>query len=122
VAAGTAADTVNGTELSAQELRDALLLQYARCPPDLPIQCDGCQQNFSVCPALECKRDGLVISRHNEIRDELSDPASNAFFPSAVRDDPIIHTSRAANKDHQPTNDVAGPPYPPPPPPMGHHY
>jgi hypothetical protein len=30
--------TVNGTELSAQEFRDALLLWYARCPPDLPIQ------------------------------------------------------------------------------------
>jgi hypothetical protein len=35
--------TVNGTELSAQEFRDALLLLYARCPPDLPIRCDGCQ-------------------------------------------------------------------------------
>jgi hypothetical protein len=28
----------NGTELSAQEFRDALLLRYARYPPDLPIQ------------------------------------------------------------------------------------
>jgi hypothetical protein len=71
--------TVNGTELSAQEFRDALLLRYARCPPDLPIQCNGCQQKFSVRHALECKRGGLVISRHNEIRDELSDLASKAF-------------------------------------------
>jgi hypothetical protein len=29
----------------------------------------------------------LVISRHNEIRDELSDLASKAFILSAVRDD-----------------------------------
>jgi hypothetical protein len=85
--------TVNGTELSAQELRDALLLRHARCPPDLPIQCDGCQQKFSVRHALECKRGGLVISRHNEIQDKLSDLASKAFFPSAVRDKPRIHTS-----------------------------
>jgi hypothetical protein len=92
----TAVDTVNGTERSAQEFRDALLLWYARCPPDLPIQCDGCQQKFNVCHALECKRGGLVISRHNEIRNELSDLASKAFFPSAVRDDPIIHTSCVA--------------------------
>jgi hypothetical protein len=58
---------VNGTELLAKEFRDALLLRYARCPPDLPTQCDGCQQKFSVRHALECKRGGLVISRHNEI-------------------------------------------------------
>jgi hypothetical protein len=73
--------TVNGTELSAQEFRDALLLWYARCPPDLPIQCDGCQQKYSVRHALECKRGGLVVSQHNEIRDELSDLASKAFSP-----------------------------------------
>jgi hypothetical protein len=88
--------TVNGTELSAQEFRDALLLQYARCPSDLPIQCDGCQQKFSVHHALECKRGGLVFSQHNEIRDELSDLASKAFFPSVVRYEPRICTSRAA--------------------------
>jgi hypothetical protein len=73
--------TVNGTELSAQDFGDALLLRYARCPPDLPIQCDGCQQKFSVHHALECKLGGLVISRHNEIRDKLSDLASKAIFP-----------------------------------------
>ena len=28
--------TVNGTELAKQEFRDALLLRYARSPPDLP--------------------------------------------------------------------------------------
>ena len=96
MAPGTAADTGNGTERSAQEFRDALLLRYARCPPDLPIQCDGCQQKFNVCHALECKHGGLVVSRHNEIRDKLSDLASKAFFPSAVRDEPIIHISHAA--------------------------
>jgi hypothetical protein len=81
VAPGTAVNTVKGTERSAQEFRDALLLRYARCPPDPPIQCDGCQQKFNVCHALECKRGGLLISRHNEIRDKLSDLASKAFFP-----------------------------------------
>jgi hypothetical protein len=34
--------TANGTELLARQFCDALLLQYARCPPDLPTQCDGC--------------------------------------------------------------------------------
>jgi hypothetical protein len=34
-----------------------------------------------------------VISRHNEIRDELVDLASKALTPFAVRDKPRIHTS-----------------------------
>jgi hypothetical protein len=88
--------TVNGTELSAQEFRDSILLRYARTPADLPTHCDGCDQKFSVRHALECKKGGLVISRHNEIRDELVDLASKALTPSAVRDEPRIHTSRPA--------------------------
>jgi hypothetical protein len=55
--------------------------------------CDGCLQKFSVRHALECKTGGLVISRHNEIRDELSDLASKALSPSSVRDKPKIHDS-----------------------------
>jgi hypothetical protein len=64
--------TVNGTELSAQEFRDSILLRYAQNPGDLLTHCDGCDQKFTVCHALECKKGGLVISRHNEIRDELA--------------------------------------------------
>jgi hypothetical protein len=44
-----------------------------------------------------CDLGGLVvISHHNEIQDELSDLFSKVFFPSAVCDEPIIHTSCAA--------------------------
>jgi hypothetical protein len=64
---------VNGTERSAQKFYDALLLRHARGPPDLPPFCDGCNQKFSMRHALECKKGGLVISRHDEIRDELRD-------------------------------------------------
>jgi hypothetical protein len=81
--------TVNGTELSAAEFRDALLLRYARSPPDLPSQCDGCLQKFSIRHALECKTGGLVI----EIQDELSDLASKALSPSAVRNEPTSQQS-----------------------------
>jgi hypothetical protein len=41
------------------------------------------------------QKDSLVISRHNEIRDELSDLASKALSPSAVCDEPKIHTCRS---------------------------
>jgi hypothetical protein len=39
-----------------------------------------------------------VISRHNEIRDELSDSASKAFISSAVRDEPKIFYSHPVEK------------------------
>jgi type II secretory pathway predicted ATPase ExeA len=51
---------------------------------------------FSVHHALECKKGGLVISRHNEIRAELVDLTCRALTPSAVRDKPKIYTSRPA--------------------------
>jgi hypothetical protein len=73
---------------------DSLLLRYSRSPADLPSHCDGCGQKFTVHHALECKKGGLVISGHNEIRDELSDLASKAIIPSAVCDEPLIHNSR----------------------------
>jgi hypothetical protein len=80
--------TVNGTVLSAQEYRDVFLLRYGRCPGDLQPHCDGWGQKFSIRHALECKKGGNVISRHNEIRDELADLAAKAISPSAVRNEP----------------------------------
>ena len=84
---------VNGTDLSALEFRDALSLRYGLKPATLPSTCDGCGARFSVQHALECASGGLVIMRHNELRDELSALASRALKPSAVRDEPIITPS-----------------------------
>jgi hypothetical protein len=88
--------TVNGTELSKNEFRDALNIRYSRYPSDLPQLCDGCGRKFSVRHALQCKTGGLVIARHDEIKHELNDLASRALIPSAVRDEPLINTSRPA--------------------------
>ena len=38
--------TVNGTDLGAQEWRDALFLRYGLDPLDLPTYCDRCQAKF----------------------------------------------------------------------------
>ena len=40
--------TVNGTELGAQEWRDAAFLRYGLDHPDLPKNCDGCNVRFSI--------------------------------------------------------------------------
>jgi hypothetical protein len=90
--------TVNGTELSAQEFRDAVSMRYGLVPPDLPQKCDGCDAPFTLQHALCCKKGGLVISRHNEIRDELIHMAGKAMTPSAIRDEPLIRTGRVAEK------------------------
>jgi hypothetical protein len=88
--------TVNGTELSKTEFRDALLLRYSRSPVDLQSLCDGCGKAFSVRHGLGCHTGGLVIGRHDDIRDELVNLASRAFKPSAVRDEPLINPCRPA--------------------------
>ena len=87
---------VNGTELLAQEFWDHLYLWYDMKPPDLPTHCDGCLAKFDMCHALQCKKGGLVIMRHNKIKDELCDLLTKALVPSAVRDKPRINPCRPA--------------------------
>ena len=91
---------VNGTELSAQEFRDNLHMRYGRAPGDLPKICDGCNAAFSVQHALDCKKGGLVVLRHDEIAGEVMEWGSKALTPSAVRVEPLIHLdSTAADGD-----------------------
>jgi hypothetical protein len=73
--------TVNGTELSAQEFP----------PPDVPTHCNGCYKSLDLRHALECKKGGLVICRHNEIKDKLVALTAKAFTHSAIHDEPRIH-------------------------------
>ena len=83
--------TVNGTELCAQEWRDAAFLRYVLDPPDPPKNCDGCNAQFSICHALDCKRGSLVTARQNELCDGVVDLAGRSFTPSHVRNDPLIY-------------------------------
>ena len=82
--------TVNGTDLGAQEWRDALFLRYGLELPDLPTHCDGCEARFTISHALDCKKGGLVTARHNELNDGVADLAGKAFTPARVRDNPLI--------------------------------
>lgn len=90
---------VSGTELSPQEFRDNLLLRYGRTPGDLPAQCDGCGGRFTVSHALDCKKGGLVMLRHNEIQGEVTELGSKALSPSAVRVEPLIHLDSSTTED-----------------------
>ena len=55
-------------DLSKREFRDALRLRYDWPIPDSPSVC-VCGCSFTVDHALMCQRGGLIIQRHNEIRD-----------------------------------------------------
>jgi hypothetical protein len=90
----TTPDRLNGTELSAEEFRDSLRLRLGLTPLDLPDRCDGCDQKFSVGHAMSCKKGGLVLLRHNDVAGEWHHLCAQALTPSAVSDEPLIHSGR----------------------------
>ena len=47
--------------------------------------------------AFECKKGGLIIQRHDEIKLELQDLAARALIPSVVHDEPQIYRGRSTN-------------------------
>ena len=54
--------------LSKREFRDAIKLRYDWEIADLPAMCT-CGDLFTVDHAMVCRHGGLIIQRHNEIRD-----------------------------------------------------
>ena len=90
--------TISGTELRAQEWRDALFLRYDLEPLDPLTHCYGCQAKLSISHNLDYKKGGLVKARHNKLRDRVENLAGKAFTPSHVRDDPLIYSGRAVKR------------------------
>ncbi len=93
----TMPNRLNGTELSADEFRDSLRLRLGLVPLGLPDRCDGCGQRFSLGHAMTCKKGGLVLLRHNDVAAEWHHLCAQAVSPSAVSDEPLIHSSRGGN-------------------------
>jgi hypothetical protein len=87
-------DKLNGTELSAEEFRDSLRLRFGLLPSFLPQRCDGCNERFTVEHAMSCKKGGLVLQRHDDVAAEWHHLCAQALTPSAVSDEPLIHTGR----------------------------
>ena len=78
----------DGFDLSTYEFRDALCIPYLKPLPELPPNCDGCGSIISTSHALDCRKGGLVIQRHNEIRDLLHDLMSIVW--SQTVKEPIV--------------------------------
>lgn len=59
-------------ELSGDEFRTGLCLRYLLPLPNLPEWCDGCAKTFDIRHGLSCPNGGMVIKRHNAVRDFLA--------------------------------------------------
>ena len=55
---------------------------------DLLKCCDGCGAKFTIEHALVCKKGGLVVSLHNEVKAETGGIAIQALGNNRVRDKP----------------------------------
>ena len=75
-------------DLTRQEFRDALAIRYKKPLLHIPPNCNGCGSVFNLAHALSCRKGGLVIQRHNEIRDAFGDLSALAW--SMVRHEPIV--------------------------------
>ena len=84
-------------DLAPTEFRDALALRYLQTPPGLPSQCDGCGESFTLQHGLDCPKGGLIIRRHNEIRDCLGDMAA-LVWPKVIRE-PVVREGDPASDD-----------------------
>eukprot|EP00978_Attheya_sp_CCMP212_P017490 scaffold46632_cov67-Attheya_sp.AAC.6 len=64
---------------------------------NLPTHCDGCNAKCNIDHALNCKKGGVVIACHNEVKDELGLLATLATSPNAVRENHFIFPGHAEN-------------------------
>ena len=81
------------TTLICLPVNSGMLLLYATKKPLLriPGNCDGCGSPFDLSHALSCRKGGLVIQRHDEIRDTFGDLAALAW--GQVCREPIVKES-----------------------------
>jgi hypothetical protein len=100
----------NGSVLGNEEFQDGIRLRYMKVPNNLPTKCDGCNSDFSVGHAHQCKKGDIVIRRHDEINYELANLMRLAFKKSTVRAEPQIFNGspETDSETSSPTADVSG--------------
>ena len=76
---------VNGLSLSKNELRDAMRRRYGLGLVNLSQFVDGCGAKFTIEHALACKKYGLAVGRHNEVKIETGGIAIQELDSNQVR-------------------------------------
>ena len=98
-------NTLAGTELRKDEWRDSACCRYNMRPESIPKYCDGCGKEATIDHILNCRIGGLIICRHNEVKDELIDIGIKAFGLNSIRDEPLTNPiSDGNNSNNQNTN------------------
>jgi hypothetical protein len=92
---------LNGNLLSKEEWRDNARLRYSLRPKGLCKRCDGCGAGFTVEHGLSCKKGGLVVQRHDDLRDEVGELAAMALTKARVSYEPEIFYGRGVNAGQQ---------------------
>ena len=76
---------VNRLSLSKDEWRDRIQRIYRFGLVDLPKCCDSCGAKFMIEHALACKKGGLVLGGHNEVKAETDCIAIQVLGSNRVR-------------------------------------
>jgi hypothetical protein len=84
----------NHTTLDHYTFRDHLAIRYGTTPVHAQSRCDGCGDRpvFDLDHALNCMKGGMVVRRHNEVRDVFGDFAQQAW--NNAEKEPIIEETR----------------------------
>ncbi|KAL5470750.1 hypothetical protein EMCRGX_G028763 [Ephydatia muelleri] len=70
-------------------------LAYTAVTDKAPANCDGCGDDFNLTHALDCRKGGQVIQRHNEVRDAIGDLASLVY--KEVICEPLVQEANDAS-------------------------
>ena len=75
--------------------------RYARIPSNQLTSCDGCRESktFDVNYALDCKKNGMIIARHDEIRDEIRCLLAHVFNAFRITCEPMINPAPMRGND-----------------------
>ena len=92
----------HGFVLNKREFRDAMCLRYNRDLKGLPSNCP-CGQTFDVNHAMNCKKGGFVIIRHNDIRDFEANLLSKVC--NDVETEPAL---QPITREHLPASTIQG--------------
>ena len=84
-------------DLSATEFRDTLCIRYLKPLLNIHPHCDGCGEPFSTSHALDCRKGGLIVQRHNEIRDVIIELSSQIW--SQTIKEPVIDDSPDSDRN-----------------------
>eukprot|EP00957_Ditylum_brightwellii_P012644 955597-Ditylum_brightwellii.AAC.1 len=79
-------NVANDSILGKAKFWDMVLLKYKIVPKDLP-RCGKCH---TLQHSLQCNQNGLIGAHHDDKRDDLGLTTSQAYSPSAIRDDPKV--------------------------------